>query len=214
MNSENKNLQYYCKAPYGIHLQQDNEGDWVARVEELAGCTAHGRTPAEAVERLDEVKRAWIEDAIAAGDAIPLPREQDDVFSGKWLQRVPRSLHKNLSQMAEKEGASLNQFVTSILSEALGRRMVSMSESYLGPHIMTVPIAHNPIVNKWKLIRHAKHEMQGEDLCVWFVDGKKPQKINIIDALISPVSSLPDIMEETDFRINDLASKKDFAFKE
>ena len=42
--------------------------------------------------------------------------------SGKWLQRVPRTLHRDLIRLAERERVSLNQLVTALLSEAVGAR--------------------------------------------------------------------------------------------
>ena len=42
--------------------------------------------------------------------------------SGKWLQRAPRTLHRDLIRLAERERVSLNQLVTSLLSEAVGAR--------------------------------------------------------------------------------------------
>jgi len=47
-----KNLDYYRNLSYGIALRKDEEGDWVARIEELPGCTAHGGTQAEALNTL------------------------------------------------------------------------------------------------------------------------------------------------------------------
>lgn len=123
MRSEvTKKRDYYRTLPYGIILRKDEEGDWVARIKELPGCTAHGNTQIEALERLDEVMEAWLEDALASGAAIPEPRIAEKLPSGKWLQRVPRSLHKKLVEMADREEVSLNQLVTSALSEAVGRR--------------------------------------------------------------------------------------------
>lgn len=107
--------------PYGILLRKDEEGDWVARVAELPGCTAHGSSQAEALKNLDEVMEVWLEDALISGSAIPEPRSDEHLPSGKWLQRVPRSLHKKLVDLAERENVSLNQLVTSMLSEAIGR---------------------------------------------------------------------------------------------
>ena len=108
--------------PYGILLRKDEEGDWVARISELPGCTAHGNTQAEALKNLDEVMEVWLEDALISGAAIPGPHVDQRLPSGKWLQRVPRSLHKALVELAEREEVSLNQLVTSMLAEAVGRR--------------------------------------------------------------------------------------------
>ena len=46
----------------------------------------------------------------------------EDLPSGKWLQRVPRTLHRDLIRLAERERVSLNQLVTALLSEAVGAR--------------------------------------------------------------------------------------------
>lgn len=108
--------------PYGILLRKDEDGDWVARIAELPGCTAHGGSQAEALENLDEVMDVWLEDALTGGAVIPEPRGDEHLPSGKWLQRVPRSLHKALVEAAEREEVSLNQLVTSMLAEAVGRR--------------------------------------------------------------------------------------------
>lgn len=115
-------VEQYLELPYTVTLRRDEDGDWVARILELEGCTAHGKTKPEALENLDEVQRVWIEDALEAGDSIPTPAEDEPLPSGKWLQRTPRSLHAKLVAAAKKEEVSLNQLVTSILSEAIGKR--------------------------------------------------------------------------------------------
>lgn len=116
-----KKRDYYRSLPYSILLRKDGDGDWVARVAELPGCTAHGSTQAESLKNLDEVINLWLEDALVSSATIPLPNDAEKLPSGRWLQRVPRSLHQKLVELADREGVSLNQLVTSILSEAVGR---------------------------------------------------------------------------------------------
>src|SRR5581483_2410870 len=112
----------YLALPYTLQLRRDQEGDFVAKVVELDGCVAHGATEAEALERLREMQSLWLQDALEAGSSIPVPQQADEELpSGKWLQRVPRSLHAQLAKLAVREGVSLNQLVTSLLSEAVGR---------------------------------------------------------------------------------------------
>ena len=41
-------------------------------------------------------------------------------YSGKFLVRVPRSLHARLARRAAQEGVSLNQFLTGVLSSEVG----------------------------------------------------------------------------------------------
>lgn len=117
-----KDAKYYSSLPYTVVMRRDEDGDTVARIDELPGCATHGKSPQEALENLEEVKRAWIEDCLKQGDRIPEPVRQDALPSGKWLQRVPKSLHGDLIRLAKRENVSLNQLVTSVLSEASGKR--------------------------------------------------------------------------------------------
>jgi hypothetical protein len=48
--------------------------------------------------------------------------------SGKWVQRVPRSLHAKLAKQAKREHVSLNTLVVSILSEAMGLKQITNTE--------------------------------------------------------------------------------------
>ncbi|MBP9501568.1 MAG: toxin-antitoxin system HicB family antitoxin [Candidatus Promineofilum sp.] len=53
--------------------------------------------------------------------AVPEPGSGGS-FSGKFVQRVPRSVHARLAMRAKQEGVSMNSLVTSILAESLGKR--------------------------------------------------------------------------------------------
>jgi antitoxin HicB len=117
-----KDLRHCESLPYTIILRRDDEGDVVGRIEELPGCSAHGATEAEALENLAEARTLWITDCIERGHEVPEPRGDSDLPSGKWVQRVPRSLHKRLAALAKKEGVSLNQLATSVLAEAVGEK--------------------------------------------------------------------------------------------
>ena len=117
-----KNLNFYLSLPYTTVLRMDDEGDVIARVDELPGCVAHGKDNIEALRELDSMKRLWIEDCLESGQRVPEPRPEESLPSGKWVQRVPRTLHAKLSRAAKEEGVSLNQLVTSILSERFGAR--------------------------------------------------------------------------------------------
>ena len=117
-----KDLSYYLGLPYTVVIRRDDEGDFVARIDELPGCSAHGGSKEEAIENLDEAQRLWVEEALENKEAIPEPEADAELPSGKWVQRVPRTLHRKLSRLASRERVSLNQLVTSILAEAVGIR--------------------------------------------------------------------------------------------
>src|SRR5436190_6663781 len=113
-------LAAYLALPYTRVLEMDEEGDIVATIRELPGCVAHGSSDTEALENLREIQTAWIEEALERGITIPLPDDpQEELPSGKWVQRVPRSLQGRLTALAKAEGTSLNQLVTALLSEAV-----------------------------------------------------------------------------------------------
>jgi antitoxin HicB len=123
-----KNLQYYLELPYTIIMRRDEEGDYVARIDELPGCAAHGNTPQEAFEALEEAKHLWITDCLESGDPVPEPATEEVLPSGKWVQRVSRTLHQKLIALAKRENVSLNQLVTSLLAEAVGTNRVGQPE--------------------------------------------------------------------------------------
>jgi antitoxin HicB len=122
MNSIDKKLREYMKLPYTVMLRRDEEGDFVARVKELEGCVADGQDEMEAIGNLELVKQLWLEAALKADQTVPLPDSEESLPSGKFLTRLPRSLHKSLIEIAAQEGVSLNQLVTVALAEVAGRK--------------------------------------------------------------------------------------------
>jgi antitoxin HicB len=121
-------LDKYLALPYTLRLRRDNEGDFVGHIEELPGCSAHGKTPQEALHNLEEAKSLWIEDCLENGNRVPVPEEEIELPSGKWLQRVPRKLHRKLQLLSRKEGVSFNQYVTALLAEAVGERRTTQAD--------------------------------------------------------------------------------------
>jgi predicted RNase H-like HicB family nuclease len=110
-----KGLKHYLALPYSIEIIPDEEG-YVAAIPDLPGCVSSGNTVDAALRGLEEVKELWLEGRIEAGEEIPEPTKIED-FSGKFVLRIPRSLHRTLDHEARKQGVSLNQYVLYILSE-------------------------------------------------------------------------------------------------
>ena len=125
----NKTVEYYLDLPYTIELIPEPEGGWFVSIKELPGCMSEGDTPEEAIEMIQDAMRGWIEISLEDGDPIPEPRELDD-YSGKFVVRVPRSLHRDLVETAEEEGVSLNQYINVALGRAVGRSLLG---SYWAP---------------------------------------------------------------------------------
>lgn len=122
-------IKEYLQLDYTIVLQRDQEGDWVASIKEFEGCLADGPTPDEAIQNLQTMKELWLKVRSRSKRPIPLPIRDEEDFSGKWVQRVPKSLHRKLVRAAEQDGVSLNQFVATALAEIVGERVVSSSKN-------------------------------------------------------------------------------------
>ena len=105
-------VQEYMKLPYDYvvkHITVDSGTYFHATMLELDGCQSTGETLQEAYEGLREAMEGWIEAKLANG--FPLPRPIDTAeYSGKFIVRLPKSLHGRLVMEAAKEGVSLNQY--------------------------------------------------------------------------------------------------------
>ena len=116
-------VEKYLELPYTIEVTKD-EGDeysgWFARVVELPGCMTQADTFEELSEMIRDAMTAWIESALEDGESIPLPRSVED-YSGRFVVRIPKSLHRELVEMAEREGVSLNTFVNVALGKMVGQ---------------------------------------------------------------------------------------------
>jgi antitoxin HicB len=124
-------VEDYLKLPYTIEVTKDESEDytgWFAKVEELPGCMTQADTFDELGEMIEDAKRAWIESALEDGAEIPLPRKAED-YSGKFVVRLPKSLHKQLVDTANQEGVSLNTYVNVALSQAVGRQIAKTSNA-------------------------------------------------------------------------------------
>ncbi len=104
------------------HLSAADGGGYMIEFPDLPGCMSDGETIAEAMHNGNDAIVCWMEAARHEKRVIPKPGEYEKQ-SGKWVQRVPKSIHIRLVAKAEEEGVSLNQLVITLLAEALGRNV-------------------------------------------------------------------------------------------
>ena len=133
-----RSAEEYLELPYTIEVfYDDSDGDpgWVARVVELPGCITQADTFGELGEMIREAMLGWIEIELKDGAEIPEPRPVDD-YSGKFVTRVPRSLHRDLVKAAERDGVSLNSFVNVALARSVGSQKgeTGLDRAALLPH--------------------------------------------------------------------------------
>ena len=96
-----------------------SDGGFHAEIMEFPGCFAQGNSPEEAYRNLESSAVAWIEGCWELDQAIPEPFD-DLGFGGKVALRLPRSLHREASRMAARDGVSLNQFLVSAIAYRVG----------------------------------------------------------------------------------------------
>jgi len=102
----------YLKLPYSKVVREVNDESghyFYAFVMELDGCHTTGETASEALSDLEEVLDSYIEIKLENGLPISEPVSEND-YSGKFVVRVPKSLHQRLAQESAREGISLNQY--------------------------------------------------------------------------------------------------------
>jgi antitoxin HicB len=110
-----KGLDHYLGLNYPMEILED-EGSFVASIPDLPGCFTYGETIEEAIANLQATKRLWLKGAIESGQTVPEPTGIED-FSGKFVLRIPRALHRSLDREAKKQGVSLNHYLVHLLSE-------------------------------------------------------------------------------------------------
>ena len=119
MGTRAERLSRYVELEYPVEITRDEFG-YLARIPDLPGCESNGTTLEDAVAAIAEAKEAWLEAALDGGIPIPEPRGEDD-YSGKFVVRVPSSVHRDLVRIASLEGVSLNALVSSVLARETGR---------------------------------------------------------------------------------------------
>ncbi len=119
-----KTVEYYMGLNYPIEvsrLSQEDGGGYYACIPQLGryAFQGDGATLEEALKELEVSKRLMFEELLKQGVEIPEPKREDETeYSGKFLVRLPKSLHKSLAVRAAEEGVSLNQFVATLLASS------------------------------------------------------------------------------------------------
>lgn len=113
-----KSLSYYMSLSYPTEIRRiadEDGGGYMATVPYLGSYAfvGDGDTPDEALRNLEDTKRELFEDYLRDGLEIPEPPEDEDIeaYSGRFVARLPRELHKDLVEAAEASGTSLNQYI-------------------------------------------------------------------------------------------------------
>ena len=99
-------------------LSKEEGGGFLIEYPDLPGCMSDGETIEEAIANGQDAVTCWIEAAKASNREIP--KASTELPSGKWVQRVPKSLHAMLISQSKREGVSLNTLVITLIATSLG----------------------------------------------------------------------------------------------
>lgn len=112
-----KSLNEYLSLPYRLEIYPDPEGGFVASYPDLPGCLTYGETLEEVVTNAEDAKKNWLVSALEDGIPIKEPNSLED-YSGEFKLRIPKSLHRKLSEHSKLEGISMNQYCVYLLAQS------------------------------------------------------------------------------------------------
>ena len=108
-------------------LAAEEGGGFLITFPDLPGCMSDGESIEEAIFNGRDAFISVISALHDMGREIPAPSFRPEtaeipLASGKFVARVPKSIHAKLTSRAKAEGVSLNTLVLAFIAEGLGRR--------------------------------------------------------------------------------------------
>jgi antitoxin HicB len=100
-------------------LADEDGGGYLVSFPDFAECIADGETIDEAISNGREALAATIAALKSMKLAVPAPNS-GGVASGKFVARVPKTIHAQLATRARAEGVSLNALVLTFIAQGLG----------------------------------------------------------------------------------------------
>ena len=100
-------------------LSSEEGGGYLISFPDFAECISDGETVEEAMVNGRDALKATIAALKAMKHSVPAPNN-GGVASGKFVARVPRTVHAQLATRARAEGVSLNALVLTFIAQGLG----------------------------------------------------------------------------------------------
>lgn len=107
--------------PFEVRPLTDEEGGgYLISFPDFAECISDGESVEEAIGNGRDALKATIAALKARKLPVPSPNS-GGVASGKFVARVPKTVHAQLATRAKAEGVSLNTLVLTFIAQGLGR---------------------------------------------------------------------------------------------
>ena len=100
-------------------LSSEEGGGYLVSFPDFAECISDGESVDEAIENGLDALKATIAALKSKKLAVPAPNS-GGVASGKFVARVPKTVHAQLATRARAEGVSLNALVLTFIAQGLG----------------------------------------------------------------------------------------------
>ena len=108
--------------PFEIRpLNAEEGGGFLISYPDFSECISDGETVEEALKSGRDALKATIAALKSKGLPVPAPNG-GGMASGKFVARVPKTVHAQLATRARIEGVSLNALVLTFIAQGLGRK--------------------------------------------------------------------------------------------
>jgi predicted RNase H-like HicB family nuclease len=95
-----------------IFPDPEGDGDYIAEIEELKGCSAFGETPEEALHEIETAMKLWIETAKKHGKPIPKPKNKKvNEPKKRFNVMFPESLLIEIDEYRGKHGLKRSELL-------------------------------------------------------------------------------------------------------
>ena len=134
-------LEHYLALDYSLEIIAQPEGGYVLVYPDLPGCMTQVETLDEVAATAQDIRTLWIKTQLEDGFPIPIPSFEEE-YSGKFVLRIAKSLHRRLAIAARREGVSLNQYAMALLDR---NDAVAQVESKIDALEGRIPASPSPI---------------------------------------------------------------------
>lgn len=117
MTDNRPSFAYYLGLDYP-YIVVPGDGSYFVMFSDLPGCMTQIEDGTKMAAMAEDIRTLWIEAEYEDGHAISEP--VTTTYSGRFVLRLPKRLHRDLAERAEREGMSLYAWVTSLLAERNG----------------------------------------------------------------------------------------------
>ncbi len=108
--------------PFEIRpLSAEEGGGFLISYPDFSECISDGETVEEALKNGRDALKTTIAALKSKDMPVPTPNS-GGIASGKFVARVPKTVHAQLTTRAKAEGVSLNALVLTFIAQGLGRK--------------------------------------------------------------------------------------------